>query len=347
MSSPLPERSLDPGDAAGFARAVTGPARPVVLRGWVAGWPLVQAARQGDAELAALLCRHDSGREVDAVLLRPEAAGRLGYDATMAGFNFLRNRLPLSRVIEQIQRYAAFDVAPAVAVQSAPLADCLPGLDAAHRLPLLHPSIGPRIWIGNAIVTPTHFDESANIACVVAGRRRFTLFAPELADRLYIGPLEHAPTGTPISLASPLAPDAARFPRLAEALDQAFTAELGPGDALYIPPLWWHHVESLARLNVLVNFWWRGDPAAPGQGAAADSALEALWLAALSLRQRPASERAAWSALFQHLVFGPAEAVEQHIPADRRGLLGPLDEASRRALRQAIGRRLTGGDPPT
>jgi len=87
-----------------------------------------------------------------------------------------------------------------VAVQSALIADCLPGFLADHAMPLLPATIAPRIWIGNRVTTPTHFDESNNIACVVAGRRRFTLFPPEQIANLYIGPIDFAPTGTPISL---------------------------------------------------------------------------------------------------------------------------------------------------
>ena len=40
----------------------------------------------------------------------------------------------------------------------------------------------PRIWIGNHVVTPAHFDESSNVACVAAGKRRFTFDAAEVVD---------------------------------------------------------------------------------------------------------------------------------------------------------------------
>ena len=52
------------------------------------------------------------------------------------------------------------------------------------------------------------------------------------------------------------APDFARFPRFAKALEVAQVAELSPGDAIFIPRDWFHHVEALDRFNVLVNYWW-------------------------------------------------------------------------------------------
>ena len=33
-------------------------------------------------------------------------------------------------------------------------------------------------------------------------------------------------------------------------------ADLEPGDAIYIPALWWHAVQATGELNVLVNYWW-------------------------------------------------------------------------------------------
>ena len=65
-------------------------------------------------------------------------------------------------------------------------------------------------------------------------------------------------------MADPLRPDFEAYPRFAEALETALTAELDPGDAVFIPTLWWHHVAALDPVNVLVNYWYqdieRGGP---------------------------------------------------------------------------------------
>jgi len=249
---------------------------PAVLRELVSEWPAVAAARRSPGDLIAYLRQLDSGAPVDAIMTAPEIEGRIFYRDALNGFNFVRNRLPLTAIAERALRYAGHARAPAVAVQSAPLGECLPGFAAANPLPLAHPSAQPRIWLGNAVTTPTHLDEWFNVGCVVLGRRRFTLFPPAQIANLYVGPLDYAPTGAPMSLVQLHAPDFARFPRFREALAQARSAELGPGDAMFIPPLWWHNVESLDPLNVLVNYWWHASGAPLGSVSGYDSLLHAI-----------------------------------------------------------------------
>src|SRR5258706_13070541 len=106
-------------------------------------------------------------------MIPPNAGRRICYNAEMDGFNYLRNRLALSAVAEQGLRYAAFPRPPAVAAQSALISDCMPGFGADNRLTLLPESGLPRIWLGNAVITPTHRDASGNIACFVSAGRRF------------------------------------------------------------------------------------------------------------------------------------------------------------------------------
>jgi Cupin-like domain len=313
-------------------REVIASGRPAVLRGFVRDWPAVKLG--STAALSDYLRHLDSGKPVDAVMTPPEAEGRIFYDQGMKGFNFVRNRLPLSAIVDQVLRYSAFERAPAVAAQSALIQDCLPGFLLENRLTLLDETIQPRIWLGNAITTPTHLDEWNNIGCVVTGRRRFTLFPPQQIANLYIGPLDFAPTGAPISLASLHEPDFQRFPKFREALGAAVSAELGPGDAIFIPPLWWHHVESLERFNVLVNYWWH----AAGAGGA--SGFDTLIHALLNLRTLPPATREAWQALFDHFVFGLQSDITGHIPEHRHGMLGSLTPEDSARLRAYLKDRL-------
>ena len=329
-------RELETRDGARLREVLEG-GEPVVLRGLVADWPAVAAGRDS-AGILEYLRRFDSGAPVDAIMTPPEFAGRIFYREGLEGFNFLRNRLPLSAVAEQALRYAGHEHAPAVAVQSAPISECLPGFAEANPLPYANASARPRIWLGNAVTTPTHFDEWFNIGCVVTGRRRFTLFPPEQIANLYVGPIDYAPTGAPMSLVPLHAPDFTRFPKFREALAAARSAELSAGDALFIPPLWWHNVESLDPLNVLVNYWWHARGAPLGSDTGSDSLLHAI----LNIRPLPAPARAAWRALFEHYVFGERDHATAHIPPHRQGLLGDLTPADAARLREQIAQRLKG-----
>jgi hypothetical protein len=318
-------------------REVIGAERPAVLRAHVRHWPIVEASQESPAAAVKYLGRFDRGQPVDAIMTPPEIDGQIFYNESMSGFNFVRNRLSISAVAEQVLRYGSFQRPPAVAAQSALIQDCLPGFSAENRLTLLPESVLPRIWLGNAITTPTHLDEWNNIGCVVSGRRRYTLFPPEQIANLYIGPLDFAPTGAPMSLVSLRQPDFERFPNFQIALAAAVTAELGAGDAIFIPALWWHHVQSLEPFNVLVNYWWHGLAGDPQFG---NPGFDCLLHAILNLRQLPPRTRQAWRALFDHYVFGSQEGVTEHIPPERLGLLGRLSPADLARLRAQLAARL-------
>jgi len=337
MQPSLPEipelAAMDPG---AIRCEVFGSGRPVILRGLVSSWPSVDAGRRSPAALAEYLGRFDNGTLVDAIMTPPEVEGRVFYDEAMNGFNFIRNRLPVSSIAEQVLRYSAFPRPPAVAVQSALLDSCLPGFVAENQLSVLD-GVQPRIWLGNAITTPAHVDEWHNIGCVVGGRRRFTLFPPEQIANLYIGPLDFAPTGAPMSLVRLHDPDFTRFPRFRQALAAAVSSELQPGDAIYIPPLWWHHVESLEPFNMLVNYWWHGEPL---RELGATPGFDSLIHAILSLRQQSPATREAWRAVFNHYVFGADADVVAHIPEHRHGILGNVSDADVARLRAHLAERL-------
>ena len=298
-------------DAAAFQHIVHG-GRPALLRGFVDHWPAVRLARTSSEALCGYLVECDSGQPVDALLAPPQEQGRLFYSADMKGFNFARRKLPLSSVIEQLARYSQFDAPPSVAVQSAPLDECAPRFAREHVLPLLDGAVRPRIWLGNSITTPAHVDQSHNIACVVAGRRRFTLFPPEQVGNLYIGPLDFAPTPTPISMVDFARPDFERFPRFRQAQAHALVADLEPGDAIFIPTLWWHHVQSRGVLNMLVNYWW---PA-----SAAVNVFDSMVACMKTMGALPPHQRRAWAAMFQHYVFDESDPAA-HIVQHARGVL--------------------------
>lgn len=321
-------------DLKAFRDEIFPAGRPVVFRDLVKDWPAVRAGRSSARALGDYLRAFDRGKQV-AVLEAPASIrGQFFYRDDMRGFNFERRPATISATIDRLLAQARQESAPALYVESTPTPEFLPEFAGANPQPLLPPGVAPRIWVGNQLVAQTHFDLSNNIACVVGGQRRFTLFPPEQLPNLYVGPLEFNISGPPISMVSLREPDLARFPRFAEALAASQSAELGPGDALYIPFGWWHHVESLTPFNVLVNYWWN-------DARRAGSAFDAMLHAILTLRDLPPDQRAVWRGLFEHYVFQSGDQAMAHLPRDQRGLLGPPSNERDAAIRAALARAFT------
>lgn len=300
-----------------FLQDVVLPCQPLILRGLVADWPVARAA---DARaFRALLAPLDAGHETEAFFGAPQIAGKYFYAEDLKGFNFQRRRMALSAALDLLVGTIGKPGGESIYIGSLPTNTYLPGFGAANPMPLL-PGVEPRLWLGHASTVSFHYDTADNLACVAAGKRRFTLYAPELIDSLYVGPIDNTMAGQPVSLAASAPRDDAKYPKFAGIRDQALVAELAAGDALYLPKLWWHQVESIAPFNALVNYWWDAFAAGP------DAPYTTLLLAMIAIAERPAPERRAWKALFDHYVFRQNGHPLAHLPPDHHGILGPLKE---------------------
>ncbi len=305
--------------------------QPVVLKDLLKDWPAVRAGLDSSRALGDYLRGFDAGKAVAVLEGPPSIRGHFFYRDDMRGLNFERRPATIGATIERLLAQQQDPNPPAVYVESTPTPEHLPAFAEANVQPLLPASVAPRIWVGNMLIAQTHFDLSNNIACVVGGRRRFTLFPPEQLPNLYVGPLEFNMSGPPVSMVTLRNPDFARYPRFQEALAASQSAELGPGDALFIPFGWWHHVESLTPFNVLVNYWWND---APRTGSAFDCMLHAV----LTLRDLPPGQREVWRTLFEHYVFKSGDDAMAHLPLEQRGMLGPPSPERTQAIRAILAR---------
>jgi hypothetical protein len=238
--------------------------------------------------------------------------------------------MQLDEFLAHIESAAGMQDPPTLYIGSSLLDHWFPGIADENSL---RPS-GVRplasLWLGNRVVVSAHFDVPDNLACCVAGRRRFTLFPPDQLENLYVGPWDMTPAGQPVSLVDLRNPDLERFPRFARAMSAAREVILEPGDALFLPSMWWHHVEGLDDLNVLLNYWWRDTPAYMG------SPLYVLKHAFLGIRELPPEQREAWKRIFDYYVFDAADDAVAHIPEAGRGMHGAMDENRARALRAEL-----------
>lgn len=308
---------------------------PVLLKGLVGHWPAVEACRSGLPGAARYLSSFWTEQPVTAYVGEAGMQGRFFYDADFTGFNFRSGKARLAQVLQKLDEAERVADGSTIYVGSTPVDGWLPGFRAQNDVPVPASDALASFWLGNRTRISAHFDFPDNLACVVAGQRRFTLFPPDQVGNLYVGPIDRTPSGQAISLVDVTQPDLERYPKFREALAAARVADMEPGDALYVPSMWWHHVESLSAFNLLVNYWWCASPSIMG------APTTALMHAILALRDLPARQRDAWRGLFDHYVFEADESVYAHIPETGRGCLARLTPDSAARLRAELLARLT------
>ncbi|RZI98701.1 MAG: cupin-like domain-containing protein, partial [Rubrivivax sp.] len=171
-------------DAKIFREEIVPAGQPVILRGLVADWPVVQRGKGSPMATCEYLMQFHQGATVPLVLGDPTALRHLFYGPDMARFNFVRRPASLLDCLRLLISEVDNSEAPAIYIDAQPLPDCLPGFTATHAIPMLDAAVVPNIWIGNAVKVQTHFDLKSNIACIVSGRRRFTVFPPDQLPNL-------------------------------------------------------------------------------------------------------------------------------------------------------------------
>jgi len=279
---------------------------------------VVQAGKESDEELARLLHSAATEEPFEAWFGAPGLDGQFNYNADFSGFNFERRLATLEQLLDLLLRQRGAEQPYSMYAGGIPIRKHLPQLIPTIPVPMLDMQRDTLIslWLGNRTHTATHWDQSQNLACVVAGRRRWTLFPPDQLKNLYVGPLDFTLAGQPISIVDVDEPDLKTFPRFTEALKEARQVELTPGDALYLPAMWWHDVRSLEDFGALINFWWRdGEPPLL-------TPLNALYHAVITVKDLPPNEKKAWRNMFDHYIFGDDGDPVEHLPESGRGLLG-------------------------
>ncbi len=303
---------------------------PLILKGLASAWPIVQAGLTSHEDVEKYLLKFYQGQSVAAFLGKPDINGRIFYDESFSGFNYDSVSTKLDFALKQLALHVGNPASPTIYIGSTSVDQYLPGFRAENDLALdgYQPLVS--IWISNKCRIAAHWDAPLNIACSVVGHRRFTLFPFDQMENLYAGPLDKTPAGQAISLVDFYNPDFEAFPKFKEALKHAQVADLEPGDGLFIPSMWWHHVESLSSLNILVNYWFNGSPAFYGKP------VNALFNAVLSIRDLPVEQREAWKMIFDHYIFDYKKENFAHIPEQAQGMTGDLTDDNARKIRARL-----------
>jgi len=109
------------------------------------------------------------------------------------------------------------------------------------------------LWIGSkGVVTPTHFDEMHNFFVQIYGSKTFTLLPPSAWARLQLYPKFHHQHRNVIADLE----DEKTFKSLfSDPSSGMMTVTLSAGDLLYVPPLWFHRVETISKTSISANIW--------------------------------------------------------------------------------------------
>lgn len=213
-----------------WAPAVGGPC-PVVLRGAARHWPALERwtfphlAECGGPRPVTLV---HGNRELGATLFSTSTWSDYLARLDAADGN--------PDATGHLKEFDLFEELPALA-QDAPVDGLFPPGQAVVR----------SAWIGpQAARTGLHYDLVDNLAVLVRGAKRFQLARPGTVEAL--GALSRKYDRW-ARLARIGMRDLAGEPAAAGAL---FQADLGPGDAIYVPRGWWHEVSNL-RASVFVS----------------------------------------------------------------------------------------------
>jgi len=106
-------------------------------------------------------------------------------------------------------------------------------------------------WFGpSGTVSPLHRDEKRNVFAQVVGAKYIRLYHPDMTYGLYPHSSHLLSTTSQVDVEDP---DMTAFP-LFEGVTFS-DCVLHEGDMLYIPPMYWHFIRSLAT-SFSVSFWW-------------------------------------------------------------------------------------------
>jgi cupin-like protein len=243
MTETLPVERIAEPTAAAFHRLYVRRAQPVIITGAVEKWPAWKKWS------VPYFRAHFADRRVPVFPLtegytRPNVEDRVEYDESVTVGQFL-DTLDAEASAKQV----------ASGYMMGRLHDYFPELEADLPAPTFAPPAPwgfQKWWLsGPGTVSLLHTDLPDNLFAQFVGKKRVTLFPPRDEFRLYREPLWS--TIPMCSRVDPEAPDYHLFPRLRGAHPRCVI--LGPGDILYIPRRWWHHVRTL-ETSISASYWW-------------------------------------------------------------------------------------------
>ncbi|WP_440903264.1 cupin-like domain-containing protein [Catenovulum sp. SX2] len=306
-------------------------AKPAVLKGYAFNMPLLQQ-NSSDQHILDVLINSANQSPFEAFIADVSTKGRYFYNSQFNGYDFVRKPSSFRYLVDFIKSGLGKADFPHVYAGAIRIPQVFSSIREQFSLNLLSDVEDKleSLWVGNKTIVPAHWDLPQNLACVLVGKRRFTLFPPEQYANMYVGPIDNTIAGQPCSLVNLHKPDLEKFPNFAEAIKHAQYYDLEAGDVIFIPSMWFHQVEGLSDIGIMANFWWReGNPNLISPMLTLNHAL-------LSLRELPATEKRIWQQIFDHYIFSDTGKSVDHIPTNALGVLGAASSDKFEFIKQQL-----------
>lgn len=222
--------------------------KPAVIRGALTAWNIKE--HWSPEYLTGLLTNRRA-------VVRTSNSASFGYRPSTdlkSSYAFATKEMPFPDAVKLI---TSAETSTYAYMLQQPIPQLYPELMNHLEVPTWIRNNAPQIqmWFGNDSITPLHFDASNNLFAQVYGKKNFVLFSPFDSDFLYPFPTSAAMAH--VSGVDLLNPDMEQHPMFARAT--AISCSLEPGDLLFLPAFWWHHVQS-SGVAISVNFWWSPQP---------------------------------------------------------------------------------------
>lgn len=300
--------------------------RPVLIEGFLSEDQIHSCWREIRAEL---IHRHGEHR---VRYLRFPKESAIGRYSELSKFVAKEEHMPVAEFLDLIEEKSSSDDETAYYANAVVIKNHFPSLLDLLGVPSWFSTSpaaleSPYLWMGSGDhVTGLHTDRYPNVNWLLCGMKRFSLFPP--ADIAKMKPAPIFPN-LYLGLRSTLNLDEALADDDWPPLQNGVSVDVTPGQALYIPPYWWHGVKSFG-VNVAVNYWWSQiDERQFGEIFAAFAA------SLYAFKTLPKVYKTAWNELFQYLVFDTSGDPYAHCQGDQ-GLAGLQTDEVREYLKTTL-----------
>lgn len=217
------------------------PKKPVLLKNTIKHWPAMQKWRDPNYLLKAA-----GNRFVPIEIGSNYTTDNWSQEMSKFKEFFVRQfgSEKDSNEIEYLAQHELFDQIPTLKDDIRIPDYCCLGKNEPHEIDI-------KAWLGpEGTVSPMHQDPKHNILCQVFGSKKVILASVADSEFLYAHPSKMLENTSELDAENI---DFEKYPLAKNA--KFYHLKLQEGDALYIPPKWWHFIRSLNK-SFSVSFWW-------------------------------------------------------------------------------------------